>query len=375
MKILANFSRVIVGMYLIFSGFLKVVDPYGTALKLKEYFEVFATDLPALGGFFEALSASSVTLSVIFCCLELVIGVALLFGFRLRLTAWAALLLMTFFTFLTFYSAYFNRVTDCGCFGEFLKLKPWASFWKNVATMVLIVILFIYRKKFSNSGAGTPAVLLAVIISAGIGIYSLSYLPVIDMLPYAVGKSIPEQMKRPDVAPQIRYEFLDKSTGESIQSEEYLMDTLRYTYKTSTVLNEEAIKPLITDFSVVDTSGAEALADVLEGKVLVLILKSTADIENLEFKKYREVAAKAGKMQIKPVILTPETGIETYLKAKKLNYAYYFADEKVLKTMARNNPVIYLMQDGLVLGKWSFNRLPSDEKIKKLINNSTTVYR
>lgn len=368
MKVLANFSRVIVGMYLIFSGFLKVVDPYGTALKLKEYFEVFAMDVPVLQGFFEGLGASSVPLSVFFCCLELVIGVALLFGFKLKWTAWVALLLMTFFTFLTFYSAYFNRVTDCGCFGEFMKLKPWASFWKNVVTMVFIVILFAYRKKFNNSGVGTPAVLLAIIISTGLGIYSLSYLPVIDMLPYAVGKSIPEQMKRPDTAPEIEYQFLDSSTGETVLSKEYLMDTLRYTYQASKVLNEEAIKPAITDFSVVDTSGAEALSAVLEGKVLALILKSTADIEDLDFKKYREVVTKVGKVQVKPVVLTPETGIGTYLKTKKLNYPYYFVDEKVLKTMARNNPVIYLMKDGVVLGKWSFNRLPSDAKIKKLIN-------
>lgn len=368
MKILANFSRVIVGMYLIFSGFLKVVDPYGTALKLKEYFEVFAMDLPVLEGFFEGLGASSVTLSVIFCCLELVIGVALLFGFRLKWTAWAALLLMTFFTFLTFYSAYFNRVTDCGCFGEFMKLKPWASFWKNVVTMIFIVILFVYRKKFNNAGAGTPAVLLATIISIGLGIYSLSYLPVIDMLPYAVGKSIPEQMKRPDIAPVIEYEFLDRSTGQTLHSEEYLMDTLRYTYRASRVLNEDVLRPVITDFSVIDTAGNEALSAVLEGKVLVLILKSTADIEALDFKKYREIVTRVGKSQVKSVVLTPETGAGAYLKAKKLNYPYYFVDEKVLKTMARNNPVIYLMQDGVVSGKWSFNRLPADTKIKKLIN-------
>ncbi len=368
MKIAANFSRVIVGMYLIFSGFLKVVDPYGTALKLKEYFEVFAMDLPVMEGFFETLGASSVTLSVIFCCLELVIGVALLFGFKLRWTAWVALLLMSFFTFLTFYSAYFNRVTDCGCFGEFMKLKPWASFWKNVVTMFFIVIIFVYRKKFNNSAAGTPAVLLATIISMGLGIYSLSYLPVMDMLPYAVGKSIPEQMKRPEVTPVIEYEFLDRSAGETVRSEEYLADTLRYTYQASSVLNEDELKPAITDFSVVDTAGNEALSAVLEGKVLVLILKSTSGLEDLDFRKYRELVTKVGKAQVKPVVLTPETGVGEYLSAKKLNYPYYFADEKVLKTMARNNPVIYLMQDGVVSGKWSFNRLPSDAKIKKLIN-------
>ncbi|MCD8540046.1 MAG: hypothetical protein LRY55_09970 [Leadbetterella sp.] len=190
----------------------------------------------------------------------------------------------------------------------------------------------------------------------------------IDMLPYATGKSIPAQMKRPETVPVIEYEFLDVSTGQTVRSEEYLMDTLRYTYQDSRVLNEDELLPVITDFSVTDTAGNEALPAVLEGKVLALILKSTADIDELDFKKYRDLAAKAGKMRIKPVVLTPETGIATYLKAKRLNYPYYFADEKVLKTMARNNPVIYLMQDGVVLGKWSFNRLPSDAKIKKLIN-------
>lgn len=368
MKILAIFSRIVVGMYLIFSGFLKVVDPYGTALKLKEYFEVFAVDVPVLESFFVALGGASVTLSVLFCCLELVVGVALLFGFKLRYTAWVALLMMLFFTFLTFYSAFYNRVTDCGCFGEFMKLKPWASFWKNVVTMVFILILFFYRKKFKNMAAGTPAVLLASILSLGIGIYSLSYLPVIDMLPYAVGKSIPEQMKRPDIAPEIEYEFLDKTTGETLKSTEYLMDTVRYTYQNSQVLNEDAIKAVITDFALVDTAGADALAQVLEGRVLALIIKETDGLEDMDFKKYKELVNKLSKSQVKPVVLTAQTSALPYLEEKKLNYPCYFLDEKVIKTVARNNPVILLLEEGTVKGKWSFNRLPSDSKIKKLIN-------
>jgi uncharacterized membrane protein YphA (DoxX/SURF4 family) len=368
MKILAIFSRIVVGMYLMFSGFLKVVDPYGTALKLKEYFEVFAMDVPVLEGLFIGLSEMSVTLSVLFCCMELVVGVALFFGFKLRYTAWVALLMMTFFTFLTFYSAYFNRVTDCGCFGEFMKLKPWHSFWKNVVTMVFILIIFFYRKKYRNMGAGTPAVLIASILSLGIGIYSLSYLPVIDMLPYAVGKSIPEQMKRPDVAPEIEYEFLDKTSGKTLKSKEYLMDTVRYTYQSSVVLNEDLIKPVITDFSVVDTAGADQMTEVLEGRVLALLIKTTDDLEDLEFKKYKELVSKVSKSQIKPIVLTSQTDAIAFLAEKKLSYPCYFVDEKVMKTMARNNPVLLLLDNGTVLGKWSFNRLPSDSKIKKLIN-------
>lgn len=367
MKIAANFSRVIVGAYLIFSGFLKIVDPYGTALKLKEYFEVFSKDVPSLSSFFEVLASNSIVLSVIFCCLELLVGVALLFSFRLKATAWVALLLMSFFTFLTFYSAYFNKVTDCGCFGEFLKLSPWSSFWKNVVTMVFIFIIFLNRNNFKDSNSGTPAFLLATIISLGIAIYSLTFLPVIDMLPYAVGKSIPEQMKKPDVKPKFEYTFLDNNSGQSIVSQEYLMDTARYVYQDAKILNEDAIKPKITDFGVSDASGNDALSEVLEGKKLLVVIKSVDDLEDFDFKKLRELVTKVSKSQIKPVVVSSEGSIEGFMKKNKLTYPYLFADEKVLKTMARNNPVVFLLNDGIVLGKWSFNRLPSDTKVKKLI--------
>jgi uncharacterized membrane protein YphA (DoxX/SURF4 family) len=367
MKFLANFSRVIVGAYLIFSGFLKVVDPYGTALKLKEYFEVFALDIPAMSGFFSVLSENSVTLSVVFCCLELLVGIALLFGFKLKLTAWVTLLLMTFFTFLTFYSAYFNKVTDCGCFGEFLKLDPWSSFWKNVVAMVFILIIFIYRSKFKNSVSGTPAVLIGFLISLGIALYSLKFLPVIDMLPYAVGKSIPKQMEKPNIQAIFEYEFLDNNSKEIIKSQEYLMDTARYVYQDSRVLNEKDIKPVLVDFSLSDTSGNEAVSEVLSGNKLVLIIKTTNDIDEKSLKKYKDLVSKTSKSPLKPLVLSSDTDIEKFLVEIKLNHALYFADEKLLKTMARNNPVLYLLSDGVVMGKWSFNNLPSDSKVKKLI--------
>ena len=85
MKFLANFSRILVGLEFIFSGFVKVVDPYGTGLKLQEYFEVFATDVPALASFFHFFAHNSLGLSLVFCCLELVLGVALLFNFKINL--------------------------------------------------------------------------------------------------------------------------------------------------------------------------------------------------------------------------------------------------------------------------------------------------
>ena len=132
MKIAAQIAKVIVGILFIFSGLIKLNDPVGTEIKLEEYFEVFAQDLPALHDFFIGLVPFALYFSVLLCVAEVVLGVALLVSYKPKSTSWLLLITIVFFTFLTFYSAYFNRVTDCGCFGDAIKLKPWTSFSKDM---------------------------------------------------------------------------------------------------------------------------------------------------------------------------------------------------------------------------------------------------
>lgn len=369
MKLLANLSRILVGLEFVFSGFVKVVDPYGTGLKLQEYFEVFAGDLPMFSSFFNGLATNALALSLIFCCLELVLGVALLFSFRMKTTSWMVFGLMVFFTFLTFYSAYFNKVTDCGCFGDFLKLKPWDSFTKDVISMVFILIIFSYRNKFGKSEFGTPMVLIATIFSIGIGVYAIRYLPILDFLPYAVGKSIPKQMERPDVKPDLKYVFLDKKEKKEIESKEYLADTNRYKYVSSVVLNEDLLKAKITDYSIADSAGNDFTQQTFEGKVFFIVLKNKDGLEDLDFGPINKLANKLAKKKIKPMVIT-SIPTEEYLSLKKdksLDFDYYTCDEKVLKTMARNNPVFVLLNDGVVVKKWSYNNIPTADQVNELI--------
>src|ERR1041384_8141121 len=109
MKVLANISRVLVGVLFIISGFIKANDPLGFSYKLDEYFVVFHM---------EWLSHISLILAILICAAEIGLGVATLMGSRMVFTSWSLLLMIVFFTFLTFYSWYFNKVTDCGCFGD-----------------------------------------------------------------------------------------------------------------------------------------------------------------------------------------------------------------------------------------------------------------
>lgn len=369
MRTIANIARILVGIEFIFSGFVKVVDPYGTGLKLQEYFEVFAEDLPSLSGLFELIAGQAQALSLIFCAGELILGVALLVKFRMSITTWIVLGLMTFFTFLTFYSAYFNKVTDCGCFGDFLKLKPWTSFYKDIISLAVILIIFAYRKNFTQSTFAIPITIIGTIIAFGIGIYGKMYLPIIDFLPYAKGLSISEQMKPTGIKPAIEYTFLDKSTQTEIQSSEFLMDTNQYKYVSSVILNEDLLRPKITDYSISDTAGNDMTDYSLTGRKLLIGLKKTKEINESQLSELRNL----GKdLEIAEPMIVSSLGFEelaAFLMQNKITTPIYSIDEKVLKTIARTNPCIILLDNGVVIEKWSHNNIPTAQQVELLLTN------
>ena len=147
MKILDWIVRFLVGGLFIFSGLVKLNDPVGTQIKLEEYFEVFSSDI---AGFFHVFIPFALPIAMILVVLEVVIGFAILLNQRMNITMWITLVLIVFFTFLTFYSAYFNKVTDCGCFGDAIPLTPWESFTKDVILLFMIIYLFIKRNSFKE---------------------------------------------------------------------------------------------------------------------------------------------------------------------------------------------------------------------------------
>jgi uncharacterized membrane protein YphA (DoxX/SURF4 family) len=198
MKIIVYISRVLVGILFIFSGFIKLNDPIGFSYKLQEYFSADVLNLPFLEPY-------ALLLSVFVVVFEVVLGVFLLVGYKPKFTVWSLLLMIVFFTFLTFYAAYFEKVKDCGCFGDFLKLKPWESFGKDVVLLLFILVLFFGVKHikplFSNLWT-TVWAMAGFIISLWFGYHVLMHLPTLDFRAYAIGKNIKMGMEIPEDAPK-----------------------------------------------------------------------------------------------------------------------------------------------------------------------------
>lgn len=371
MHIFIQIARFLVGGLFIFSGLIKINDPVGTAIKLEEYFTVFAADFAP---FFTVFVPFALFLSVVLSVLEVVLGVAVLLNYRMEITAWVLLGLIVFFTFLTFYSAYFNKVTDCGCFGDAIKLTPWESFIKDIILLVLSVLIFINRKtlqpvlsvKVSDFSVGVAAV-----VNVFLAVYAIQHLPYIDFRAYKVGKNIPAQML-PEENPVIEYVFL--KDGEQVSSEKYLSAEEGYEYVEAKIINEDKTIPKISDYQVTSVEGEDFTEQTFEGNKLFIIIHDAnkADAENV---KAINRLVEALPAAIQPMVLTSsgEQVFDAFRHEMQLSVPYYFVDATVLKTMIRSNPGLILLREGTVLGKWHGNDVPEAAKLNALISSSLSA--
>lgn len=364
-KITDQFARFFVGGLFIFSGLIKLNDPIGTKIKLEEYFEVFAQDF---GSMFHWFVPYALEIGMLLIVLELVLGVAVLIYYRMRITTVILLLLMVFFTFLTFYSAYFNKVTDCGCFGDAIKLTPWESFTKDIILMFPVLHLFWYRKKYQSvfySKEGHIIMVAFTFVFFILGVYAVRHLPFIDFRAYRIGNTIPEQMK-PQEQPVIEYVF--EKDGKEVASQKFLPSNEGYTYKSSRVINEDMTMPKITDYAVADENGNDVTQQTFEGTKLLFII---GDVKKASVDNMTEIRALVksldGKMGM--MVLTSSTAeeFEAFRHTHQLAVPYYFVDATVLKTIIRSNPGITLWVNGTVKGMWHHNDTPTAVEVFSLL--------
>jgi hypothetical protein len=371
MKFIKHFSRIAVGLTFIFSGFVKGIDPWGSAYKFSDYFMAMNVDW---------LLWATFPLGVLLAFAEFAIGVGLLFNTFHRLGAWLAMLFMVFFTGLTLWIAIENPVTDCGCFGDALVISNWETFYKNLLLIALTLIVFFYRnnmKGLPGKKAGYVFSFLTVITYAGIVIHSYNHLPIFDFRPYKVGVNIPEAMTIPPDAPQDEYEnifyYKNKSTGdvEQFTEENYpWQDTLNYEFHDmESILIQQGYEPPIHDFTI-ETPEGDNIIDFFiydDNYVFMVVAYDLRKSNRKSQEKINTLASWAVDQGFSFIGLTSSLPDEyqAFIGEHNVPFEYFNCDEITLKTIIRSNPGLVVLNNGTIVAKYHYNDIPTPEEFEQ----------
>ncbi len=366
MKIAVTAARIFTGSLFIFSGLVKAIDPKGLGFKMQEFFEAWSNSgfMPGLMKIFDTYA---LTFSVIMITLEVIVGVALLVGWQKRITTWVLLLLMLFFTFLTSYVLFTGKIRACGCFGDCIPLTPTQTFTKDIFLLVLVLFI-LFNLKYINPIAKPVVsflcVAVATILVLFLQFHVLKNLPLKDCLPYKPGNNILELRKMPANAIQDKYEysFIYEKNGEKKEFASSPDSTWKYVDRKQTLIQKGSNNiPLINDYSLSTENGdsTEAILNT-KGEYYLMYIKSLEDYP----KNWNEDATFILKVieQNKTIyIVTSELAKvkehfanEPLLKNIFSKINFVTCDATVMKTVARVNPTLYLMDGPVVKQKWSW---------------------
>jgi uncharacterized membrane protein YphA (DoxX/SURF4 family) len=464
--------RIIVGTIFVLSGLIKANDPYGTGYKLEEYFEVFSQDIGAkkveiptevpedikasacysklkfekqyeyvdiptseLGGFkkfllkaFKFFHDHAQQLSIFLCVFEVALGLLVLFGIQMRFATWSLLGMTIFFAFLTFYTAQYNKVTDCGCFGDALHLEPWQSFWKDIFLMIFIIPLWIWNRqikgsklnkheiavaagslilmivliliqfkwwfpamfvgafmlaklvsgKFSESKYQPYVTTLAIVLSCTMfTLYGTRHMPIKDYRPWAPGNNIREQLISVAEQAEVEMVYLNKATCEEVHQTTKEWSWLDSTFEANHIFYKQdkkiikpAIEAKIKDFRLEDSNTGQLMADSLIKNPGYTFLWLGYNLDKTSTKNMDKIAALSDYCIKNNIFILGGTAstsdkIDKFRHDHNIMFNIYQNDEKALKTILRSNPGLILIKDGIVVDKWHYNDFPTMEKLQK----------
>jgi len=362
MKNSVKIIRIITGLVFMLSGFVKGVDPLGTAYRFEDYFIVYHLTW---------LMPLVLVLSITLCTVEFVLGAMLVFNLRARFTAWVLLVMMSFFTVLTFFDALSSLVPDCGCFGDAIKLTNWQTFYKNVVLIVFAGLIFTYRRKQDSSLPARRQWNLTIVISAVFiyfSVYCYMHLPLIDFTEWKQGNRL--YIENP--LPQKYYlTYKNMKTGEQ---KEYLSPN--YPYLDSVWMSQwKFVSQRVDDpnvyfgrnLQIEDSAGTNFTDQFIRdpGYVFLMISSDLRKAEQhtlIAMNRFAEQVAEGGGFFILLVSNTPEEANQIR-RQTHLTYPVYYADDIVLKTMVRSNPGLMLLHNGVIVKKWHYRDFPDYEKI------------
>ena len=277
--------------------------------------------------------------SVILSATEFLLGICLLFAIRRRLVSKVVVVMMMVMTLLTLWLAIDDPVTDCGCFGDALVLTNWQTFWKNVVLLAAALIVWRYPldmpRLISEPNQWIVmnySAFFILVIIAGRSLYTL---PQFDFRPYHIGTNLREGWQRMMEGEDLPYtEFFIESTDEGEDITEAVLGRQGYTF--------------------------------------LLVAPHLENANDSQFDRLNSIYEYCLENGYQFYCLTASThkGISRWQDITGAEYPFCNTDETTLKTVIRSNPGLLLLNDGIIIRKWSHNALPSDEELGDRLEDS-----
>lgn len=356
-KNLTHVCRILLAITFIFSGVVKTVDPWGTALKVSEYLTIYGWD---------SLQPYVMPFSIWLCGAELMMGLMLLFKVRIRLISIFAVCSMLIFTTITFLSATVLPVEDCGCFGEAMKLTPWETFIKNLCLLPMAVIVWWrYRpdRILSFSKLELALTVLFFSVAMELGTYCYYHLPVLDFLPYKEGVNIREAMLEEQAMQDEEVEtvlvYRNLKSGKlkefSLEDTEWQDETKWEWVETRTASEHNVVKALISEFTVYNAKGdATEYLLTLPGRLYLFCITDLNAIPERCRLKLGDLADRAAMLGQSTVVLTPDPLYEqSSVRMGSVLVPCFNIDASTMKTMLRARNGVVVLDNGTITGKYN----------------------
>lgn len=363
-QLLTVLMRLTVGGVFVFSGFTKGVDPWGGCYKVTDY-------MNALG--MEQWTSIALFIAVALAALEFMLGIAIVVGAYRRSAPWLAFILMLVMTPLTLWLAITNAVPECGCFGDALHLSNWATFGKNLLLLLGIVYLLCFNK--SVRGIYGPAVQWMVMAISFAFLMAVAYFgyftqPLIDYRPYPVGSRLVSSttIEEDNDEGEDDFIFIYSRDGEE---HEFTIDSLPdeedgWEYVTRYHARRPHAKVIVqngaTDgIAIMDEDGNDITTDLLADShsTLLLLFPDLPNAGVVNSFALNELTDAALATETDVIGLTPATleEIEQWKDISMASYPIYNMDDSELKMIARGNPAVVYLQDGVISWKRTLSSL------------------
>lgn len=357
MNVFKELLRIITGLIFIVSGFVKAVDPVGFSFKLEEYFSPAVFNMPFLEN-------QALIIAVLVVAFEMIFGYFLLMKTQLKFTLTALIALCVFFAFLTFYSAYFNVVTDCGCFGDALKMEPWQSFWKDIILLAALLAIYVMyrnefhipeqRTKFRKYLSAFAFMTMVFVINWGI-----THEPVIDFRDYKIGTDLKAEKDKIAKDPsefKTFYTLKNSQTGETreVDQDQYVNEKQYWQEgspwkieegKTTSKVVKEGYTSEIAKFKPESVEGIDLTDEILSAPKAILIFSYKPKEANINVLAQAEAKL---SLQKDAYVVGVSTDPNTYKTIKNA-----VMDGTAIKTIARSNPFVLTLKNGKIVDKRS----------------------